>query len=202
MARQGDTLGERFVRTARRNWKKRCICDSLGTSFTYGQTFVGSIALADGVAKFSSGQEKVGVLLPSSTAAALANVAVTLSGKVPVNLSYVVSKELVLSAIDECNIKCVITSRLFLKKLPRLADLPGLVFLEDIGSKIGTAAGTKAYSAFRITRVIEILDILRIKTLTRNTVADEDQGIVIAKIDFTQQLRVGSEYRRCGDTPT
>jgi len=142
---QRDTLGERFVRTARRNWEKRCICDSLGRSFTYGQALVSSIALADVVARLSSGQQKVGILLPPSTAAALANVAVTLLGKVPVNLSYVVSNELVLAAIDDCNIKCVITSRLFLNKLPRLADLPGLVFLEDISSRIGTAAGARAY---------------------------------------------------------
>ena len=83
-AQKGVTLGERFVQTARRNWARRCMCDSAGRSFTHGQALVNSIALSGVIERLSSGQEKVGILLPPSTAAAVSNIAVTLAGKVPV----------------------------------------------------------------------------------------------------------------------
>ena len=144
-AQKGVTLGERFVQTARRNWARRCMCDSAGRSFTYGQALVNSIALSGVIKRLSSGQEKGGILLPPSTAAAVSNIAVTLAGKVPVNLSYAASEEPAASAIEQCGIEAVISSRSFLKKLPRFGDLAGPVFLEDIAADIGNAAKARAY---------------------------------------------------------
>jgi acyl-[acyl-carrier-protein]-phospholipid O-acyltransferase/long-chain-fatty-acid--[acyl-carrier-protein] ligase len=138
-------LGEHFVRVARRNWPRRCISDSTGKSLNYGQTLVNSIALSAEIEKAANRQERVGIILPPSVGAALANIAVTLAGKVAVNLNYVVSKETIESAVRQCGIKCIISSRGFAEKVKGLDSLRGLVFLEDITGRIKFASKLKAY---------------------------------------------------------
>ncbi len=139
------SLAERFVCTARRNWQKRCICDSTGEARTYGQTLVSAVALSEQVERLSAGQEKIGILLPPSVGAVLANLAVTMLGKVAVNLNYSVSRELIDSAIKKCGIDSIITSRRFLQRFADLETLRGLVFIGDIVSKISSAARIRAY---------------------------------------------------------
>jgi len=73
----------------------------------------------------------VGVLLPSSIAGALANIAVLLAGKVPVNLNFTAGQKAMASAIRQCEIRTVLTSRLFLAKA-RVDKIEGMVFLEEI----------------------------------------------------------------------
>ena len=141
----GWSLGEHFVRVARKNRPRRCISDSTGRSLNYGQTLVKSIALSAGIEKLAGEQERVGIMLPPSVGAALANIAVTLAGKVSVNLNYVVSEDFVKSAIQQCGISCIISSRGFVEKVKSLGSLRGLAFLEDISGKITVASKLKAY---------------------------------------------------------
>jgi acyl-[acyl-carrier-protein]-phospholipid O-acyltransferase/long-chain-fatty-acid--[acyl-carrier-protein] ligase len=78
----------------------------------------------------------VGLLLPPSVGGALANFAVMLMGKVPVNLNYTVSEETLGSCIRQCGIETVISSRAFLEKV-KLKIPVRTVFLEDISAKPG-----------------------------------------------------------------
>lgn len=139
------SLGENFVKTARKNWRKKCICDSTTKPLNYGRTLTSSIALADQIDKLTKGQEKIGILLPPSVGGALANLAVTIQGKVAVNLSYVVSDKDRQSAVDQCGIKCIISSRRFAGKFVDFDTLPSVVFLEDIVSTLTPASKLKAY---------------------------------------------------------
>jgi acyl-[acyl-carrier-protein]-phospholipid O-acyltransferase/long-chain-fatty-acid--[acyl-carrier-protein] ligase len=97
------------------------------------------------IEKVAGGRGKVGIMLPPSVGAALANIAVTLAGKVSVNLNYVVSRKLIESAIQQCGIDCIISSRRFVEKVKDLDGLRGLVFLEDISGRIKFASKLKAY---------------------------------------------------------
>jgi acyl-[acyl-carrier-protein]-phospholipid O-acyltransferase/long-chain-fatty-acid--[acyl-carrier-protein] ligase len=144
-AKSGLSLGEHFIRVARRNWRRRCISDSTGRSLNYAQTLINSIALSAEIEKAAGRQERVGIILPPSVGAALANIAVTLAGKVAVNLNYVVSKETIESAVQQCGISCIISSRGFAEKVKGLDSLRGLVFLEDIAGRIKFASKLKAY---------------------------------------------------------
>jgi len=152
-AKLGRSLGEHFVYVARKNWPRRCISDSTGRGLNYGQTLINSIALSAEIEKAAGRQERVGIILPPSVGAALANIAVTLAGKVPVNLNYVVSRELIESAIRQCGIDCIISSRGFVEKVKGLGSLRGLVFLEDITGKIKFASKLKAYLKARFAPV-------------------------------------------------
>src|SRR6201982_2578240 len=77
-----------------------------------------------------------GVLLPPSVPGALVNYAAMLLGKVPVNLNYTVSNETLASCAQQCNLKTVITTRIFLEKVK--IQPPGeTVFIEDVAKDAG-----------------------------------------------------------------
>ncbi len=67
---------------------------------------------------------------------ALANLGVTLAGKVAVNLNFTAGAEHLRHAVETCEIETVLSSREFLEKA-KLPELPGTVFVEDVlvGSK-------------------------------------------------------------------
>jgi acyl-[acyl-carrier-protein]-phospholipid O-acyltransferase/long-chain-fatty-acid--[acyl-carrier-protein] ligase len=125
-------LGELFARTARENWGRSAMSDTGGRELTYGRALVGAVALAGKLKTITPGQEMVGVCLPPTVGGALVNIALTLNGTVPVNLNYTASPDGVRSAIAQCGITTVITSRVFLEKLGTLPELPGSLFVEDL----------------------------------------------------------------------
>lgn len=134
-----ETLGTRFIETARKNWPALAVADSSGRELTYGRALTGALLFADWAKANSNPREKIGLLLPASAAASLANVGITLAGRVPVNLNFTVGKETMASAIDQCKIRVIVTSKTFLEKA-KLEQLPGMVFVEDLMGKIGGGA--------------------------------------------------------------
>lgn len=73
----------------------------------------------------------VGVLLPSSVGGSLANLGITLAGLVPVNLNFTAGKAAMESAVGQCGITTILTSRVFLAKA-KLEAMEGMVFIEDV----------------------------------------------------------------------
>jgi acyl-[acyl-carrier-protein]-phospholipid O-acyltransferase / long-chain-fatty-acid--[acyl-carrier-protein] ligase len=124
-------LHTRFIRTAKRHWSSFCIADTTGTELSFGKTLIGSMLLARWVRKHRSNDSMVGILLPASTGGALANIAVSLAGKIPVNLNFTSGQEAMNAAIRQCNIDTILTSRVFLSKA-NVSEMPGMVFLEEI----------------------------------------------------------------------
>ena len=141
----GRSLARHFVKAARKNWRKRCISDSTGKRLNYGQTLTSALALGNEIDKLTRSQDNIGILLPPSAGGALTNLAVTLLGKVAVNLNYTTSQEARNLAVEQCGIKCTISSRSFLKKAGVCEDMEGLFFLEDIANKIKLPAKLCAY---------------------------------------------------------
>jgi len=142
---QRKSLGELFVRSARENWSGRCIWDPAGKKLNYGRTLAAAIALGTEIDKLTDGQTNVGILLPPSCGAVLANLALTIGGKVPVNLSYVLSRQARNHAVDQCGIKCIISSRVFLEKIKMDKNMPGLVFIEDLIEQITPDVKRKSF---------------------------------------------------------
>jgi acyl-[acyl-carrier-protein]-phospholipid O-acyltransferase/long-chain-fatty-acid--[acyl-carrier-protein] ligase len=90
----------------------------------------------------------VGVLLPSTVAGALVNLSLTLRGAVPVNLNFTAGADVMQSAIEQCGIRTVITSRAFLAKA-KIQPLPGTVYIEDLLKSATPSAKLRAYLAAR-----------------------------------------------------
>lgn len=126
-----DLLHLRFIKTAKRRWFRACMADSTGRALTYGRTLIGGMLLARWLRQQRRDDAMIGLLLPASVGGALANIAVLLAGKTPVNLNFTAGREATTSALQQCAIRTVLTSRVFLKKA-QLEELEGMVFVEDI----------------------------------------------------------------------
>ena len=81
-------------------------------------------------------EQFVGLLLPPSVAGVVANMACALARRVPVNLNYTVTSEVINECIRQAGIRHVITSRQFMEKVKLEVDAE-LVYLEDFRSKAG-----------------------------------------------------------------
>jgi acyl-[acyl-carrier-protein]-phospholipid O-acyltransferase/long-chain-fatty-acid--[acyl-carrier-protein] ligase len=134
-----ETLGRQFIRTAKHRWRAFCMTDSTGRELTFGRALVGSLLLSRWVRERAP-ETNIGLLLPASVGGAVANIAVSLAGKVPVNLNFTAGRDAMTAALSRCGIKTIITSRAFLSKAglePGIESLVGMVFLEDILRELG-----------------------------------------------------------------
>ncbi|MEP6961000.1 MAG: AMP-binding protein [Acidobacteriota bacterium] len=137
--RPSATLPARLIRMARLHWKKFAMADSTGKELTYGRTLTAAVLLAGVIRKRTAGEKMVGLLLPSTVGGALANMGVSLAGKTSVNLNFTAGKESMDSAIDQCKIRTVITSKVFLAKA-KLEEPAGAIYLEDLLKSFSGAA--------------------------------------------------------------
>ncbi len=137
LKRSGDTLGSCFVRSARRHGFRHAMGDTTGKSMSFGKLLIGSVALADALRPHIGSARMAGVLMPASVGGALANLAVVLLGRVPVNLNFTASAENIDQAIQQCEIGTVISSRAFLEKLgDRFRPPRNILYLEDVAKGI------------------------------------------------------------------
>lgn len=129
----GDRLERRFLRTAKRRRWRLALADSTGRRLSFFRTLVGALLLAGWLRNQRRDERMVGILLPASVGAAVANIAVLLGGKIPVNLNFTAGCEVMDLCIRQCDLKTVLTSRAFLSRVG-LPETPPMVFLEDLAA--------------------------------------------------------------------
>lgn len=138
------TLSESFWREARKHPGRFCIADSTGKKLNYGLTLASAVAISRKIKGKLDQEKTIGILLPSSVAGALANIAVSILNKVPVNINYTSSKDAIASMVRQCTMQYVITSKAFLEKTG--IDLPcEKIFIEDILAAISQSDRIKAF---------------------------------------------------------
>lgn len=132
-----QTLTHQFIQQVRRHWFRPIASDTLGNKATYGKLLIGSIALANRLKPCIKNQTGVGIYMPTTLGGAVANLAITLSGKTVVNLNWTASVDALNSAIAQSRLKYVITSRRFMQKTAQ-PDLPvRWLYLEDLLKNLG-----------------------------------------------------------------
>jgi acyl-[acyl-carrier-protein]-phospholipid O-acyltransferase / long-chain-fatty-acid--[acyl-carrier-protein] ligase len=158
----GDTLGSSFLRTAKRQWSSFCLADSTGRELTFGRALVASLLLARAIRRHAPDETTIGLLLPASVGGALANIAATFAGKVPVNLNFTAGRDAMAAAVERCEISTILTSHTFLKK-SGLAQMPGMFFLEDLLETTSGVSKAAMLAAARLlpARLVERLLIPR-----------------------------------------
>ncbi|HEX72612.1 MAG TPA: acyl-[ACP]--phospholipid O-acyltransferase, partial [Candidatus Hydrogenedentes bacterium] len=126
-----DVLQYGFIHVARRYLWRTSIADILTGRLNYFKTLVGAIALSRKLRGLLDDAPMVGVLVPPTVGGALANVALQTMGRIPVNLNYTATNEIIAGCASRCEITHTVTSRAFLDRVP--LDPPGQpVYLEDI----------------------------------------------------------------------
>ena len=142
-SRKGEhrSLGETTVRTCRRYWRHPFADDTTGVKLTWGRALVGGLVVARAIEGRTRGAEHVGILLPSCCPAMLCNIAAALLGKSAVNLNFTVGTAAFASAIRQCRLTTILTSRKFVERFPDLPVPEGAyVFLEDLVAGVSTAS--------------------------------------------------------------
>ena len=128
------TLHRSFVQTARRHPFRFAMADGRTPKLTFGGALTRTVFLARRLRPVWSDQKMVGILLPPSVPGALVNLAALLMGKVPVNLNYTASTEVLASCARQCELKTVITSKAFLERVH--IEVPAqAIMLEDLAEQ-------------------------------------------------------------------
>jgi acyl-[acyl-carrier-protein]-phospholipid O-acyltransferase / long-chain-fatty-acid--[acyl-carrier-protein] ligase len=127
-----------FAQQARSQPGATAMSDSTGASLSYGQTLLRSLVLGRVLARTAGTAPYVGLLIPPTVPGAVANLALALWGRIPVNLNYTASEDLVNSSIDQCGITHVITSQKALNKF-KMNPKGTLIFLEDVPKQVTLA---------------------------------------------------------------
>lgn len=140
-----------FVRRAVRHPLRSCIVDTTNQKkpvLKYGETLAGAKILLKLLRPVLGDDPIIGVWLPPSGGAALTNIVLAFLGKTVVNLNYTATATVVQSAIRQCGITKVITSKLFCLKVELDAG-PGVdvIYLEDFRKKVSTWMRIKAIAS-------------------------------------------------------
>lgn len=122
-----------FIRTAQRCRLRFAMADARTPKVSFGSALARTIYLARRLRRVWQGQDKVGILLPPSVGGALVNYAALLMGKVPVNLNYTASNEVIASCVDQCGLKTIISSQAFLERIQTRPPVEPTL-LEDIAA--------------------------------------------------------------------
>lgn len=134
-AKADTTLPAEFIRTAKSYaWRygfATCLADSSGKRMSRLKALKAAMLLADRLHSREPEARKIGILLPPSVGAAVANLAVMLAGDIPVNLNYTASQDSLDHILKEAEISTILSSEVFVSKVG--LDKPaGTVLIEDL----------------------------------------------------------------------
>ncbi len=192
----------------RRNLRRPKVADSTGADLTGGALLMRSLILRRLLLRevLAADEKYVGVLIPPSAGGVVVNAVLPLCRRIPVNLNYTVSSEVMNSCIQQCGIRHVLTSRRVMEKFNFELDAE-FVYLEDFRDKvtlldkIAAAVQTYALPASLLERLlglhgIEDDDLLTVIFTSGST--GEPKGVMLSHrnvasnvecVDYLLQLR-------------
>ena len=129
------TLDRAFVRTARRFPLRFMMADGKTPRVRFFSALTKTIYVVRRLRPVIGDRQMIGLLLPPSVGGALTNYALAMLGRIPVNLNYTASSEVIAACAKQCDIEIVLTSKAFVERFPKL-EIPGrTLFLEDVLEK-------------------------------------------------------------------
>ncbi len=133
-------LPRAFLRQCHKQLLAKKIVDSTGVQMSGGSLLMRTLIFRRLLLRkvLADDERFVGLLIPPSAGGVLANAAVTISGRVSVNLNYTVTSETLNYCIAECGIRHVLTSRRFMERFDFKLDAE-LVYLEDLREQVTLA---------------------------------------------------------------
>ena len=172
------SMQEAWVDTAKRLGSEFCMSDSKGGSFSYSKTLLSTILFSDFIKQ--NRDQNIGILMPTTSAGAIVNMATLMAGKTVVNLNYTAPMSSLKASIEKADIKTIYTARQFITKLSakgvdtdELLSGSNVIYLEDLKSKISKA------KAITILLLVKILPTFLIKALFIKKVSNEEVAAIL-----------------------
>ncbi len=132
-----------WIDTVKKRGNDMAMVDSIGQPLSHYRALTAAIGFSRRIKK-QCPEKCVGLLLPTSTAGSITNMAGLLAAKTLVNLNYTASEQAITAAIKKADIKTVYSSRRFVDKLRKkgvILDtvLEGVntIYLEDLKNTLG-----------------------------------------------------------------
>nr|WP_289134289.1 acyl-[ACP]--phospholipid O-acyltransferase [uncultured Halomonas sp.] len=151
------SLPEAWINSVKRSPSAPALADALGRPLNAGQALTASLLFAKRFRHRSLNEATLGLLLPTSTAGVLANMATLLAGKTLVNLNYTASQAALASALQQADIRTVVTARRFVEKLSQrglavesLLEGKQVIYLEDLQAGISRFERVSTFLAVRL----------------------------------------------------
>ena len=125
-------LAEACVRGLKHKQFDTAIIDGMDNStLTHGMVLAAGIALSRYLLETCKG-ERVAAVLPNGKGAVIANLAIMLAGKVPVNLNYTAGRSALEAAVRIAALEDAVTAEAFMKKFPEFPFPKNVLKLEQI----------------------------------------------------------------------
>ncbi|MBT7307533.1 MAG: MFS transporter [Gammaproteobacteria bacterium] len=144
-ADQQPSLAERWVRQAKRRGRQRVLSDALSGERFSGFRLLTAAAILCRRVRADKSRAPIGVLLPTTAAGIMTNLAVLMAGRTLVNLNYSAAPAAIVQAVEQAGIETIYSSERFLQRLGAVGEeitarLPGvrLIPLEAIRQEITT----------------------------------------------------------------
>ncbi len=162
-------LQKAWIHSAKNVGSKFCMADSTGVKMSGDRFAAGTLMLVSVLKPRLKKSQNIGLLLPTSIAGSMGNMAVLALGKTVVNLNYSSGKESLLYALKIANVTKVIASKQLLTKLQSKGlDLTEVfkdievMYLEEINKQMSK---TKAFITLMTVKVFSayLLNLLFIK---------------------------------------
>ncbi|MBK9120276.1 MAG: AMP-binding protein [Phycisphaerales bacterium] len=133
----GNTLTAVFLAQARRGPARYVVADQVRGALRYRNLLTGILALRPRLAALPG--ERIGIMLPAATGAAVTYFAALFAGKTPVMVNWTTGARNVQHALELCGVERILTARALVQRIESqgtdLAALhPRLVYLEDLAA--------------------------------------------------------------------
>jgi acyl-[acyl-carrier-protein]-phospholipid O-acyltransferase / long-chain-fatty-acid--[acyl-carrier-protein] ligase len=159
-------LPRAMIRNCRKAMFRGKLSDSTGLELTGGKLLAATMVMRRLLLRYvlAPDERYVGILLPPSLGGVIANAALSMTGRVTVNLNYTATPSVLNSCIERAGIRRILTSRKFIENpaMEKFKDTlhAELVILEDLrdkvqrGDKLFGALGAYAVPAAILDRVL------------------------------------------------
>ena len=152
-----ETLFAALVRAMRVHGRRHVILeDANGARLAFGALVTRTFVLGALIARMTARDERVGIMLPSTAAAAVTLFACMARGRQAAMLNFTAGVRGLVTAIETAGIKLVLTSRAFVEaggleaEVAALAEEAEVVYLEDLRDRIGLATKLGALACARL----------------------------------------------------
>ena len=143
-----------WLRSVKQRGSALCLADAQPEQTLNGYKVMTAVFAFAGLVKKYSPEKNIGLLLPTSSAGVMMNMAVWLRGKTVINLNFTASLDALKGAVKKAEIKTVYTSRRFISKLEQkginfdqlFTDL-NVIYLEDFREQISTGQKLRLMAA-------------------------------------------------------
>ncbi len=198
----GVVLPRKFLRTCRRAGRRLKAADTTGVELSGNDLLLRTLIVRRLMRReiLAPDERFVGLLLPPSVGGLLANAALAIDGRVPVNLNYTVSGQVMNECIAQCGIRHVLTTRRLLERFPFKTDAQ-MLFLEDFKNSIRLSDKLLGALASRLPIAIleRWLGLTRIKPDDLLTVIFTSGSTGQPKGVMLSQANVGSNIESFGE---